>query len=273
MAKIFLFVFLCMLLLCAGSFALADTAADLTEIYTDSGAPGLEYAAPSGIHGIIGVGLFRGERIIGDTRRRTALLPIVLMTYQDWAYWSIGGGGLWFFQSDDHSLKLGIGVKVHPGYRPADNPDLAGMEPRSTSLDGFVNGLWKTPVVNVGVRWYHDIGQVSRGDSITLRFSRNFAINREFRLTPSLGIDWLNAKYVDYYYGVRQDEALPGRPAYAGRAVMNVGVGLAGAYRAGPSWSLLGGLYSTHLGAGIEDSPIVTSRNSTLAYFGAGWMF
>ncbi|MDA8422891.1 MAG: hypothetical protein M0Z89_06120 [Nitrospiraceae bacterium] len=136
--KTLLSSFFCMILLFAGSFAFADTAADLTEVYTDSGMPGLAYTTPSGVHGIIGAGLFNGERIIGDTRRRTALLPIVLMTYQDWAY------------------------------RPDDNPDLAGMEPRSTSLDGFVNGLWKTPVVNVGVRFYHDIGHVSRGDSLTL---------------------------------------------------------------------------------------------------------
>lgn len=56
MAKIFWFVSLCTLPLCAGSFALADTAADLTETYTDAGAPGLEYAAPYGVHGIIGAG-------------------------------------------------------------------------------------------------------------------------------------------------------------------------------------------------------------------------
>lgn len=271
--KTLLPIFFCVILLSAGSLAIADTVADLTEVYTDAGAPGLEYPAPTGIHGIIGAGLFNGERIIGDTRRRTVLLPIVLMTYQDRAYWSIGGGGLWLFQSDDHALKLGIGVKVHPGYRPDDNSDLAGMEPRSTSLDGFVNSLWKAPVINVGLRFYHDIGQVSQGDSITLRLSHNFIINPEFRLTPSLGVDWLNAKYVDYYYGVRQAEALPGRPAYTGRATVNVGVGVAGAYRVSRSWSFLGGLYSTHLGGGIEDSPIVTNRSSTLVYFGAGWIF
>jgi outer membrane protein len=217
--------------------------------------------------------LFNGERIIGDTRRRTVPLPIFLMTYQDWAYWRIAGGGVWLVQTADRALKLGVGVKLRPGYQADDDPELVGMEKRKTSLDGYVNALWKTPAANVGVRYYHDMANVSDGTAVTLRFSRNFQIDPAFRLTPSISVEWLNAKYVDYYYGVRSAEALPSRPAYAGRDALNIGAGVAGAIRISPSWSLLGGVYGTRLGRGITNSPIVTQDYSTLVYFGAGWIF
>jgi outer membrane protein len=253
--------------------AFADTAGDLTEVYTDTGVPRFGQTAVPGFHGILGVGLFNGERIIGDSRRRTIPLPVVLLTYQDWAYWSIGGGGVWLYQSDDHALKFGVGMKFHPGYRPDDDPVLAGMERRRTSLDGYANTLWRTPLANVGLRYYRDIAGVSKGNAVSFRLSRNFRIKERVRLTPSISAEWSDAKYVDYYYGVRPAEALPDRPSYIGRDTVNIGVGIAGSYRVSRSWSLLAGLYGTRFGSGIADSPIVPRSFTTLAYFGAGWLF
>ncbi len=260
-------------LLVASGRAYADTATALTEVYVDTGVPTEQPLAPTGLHGILGAGLFNGERIIGDAHRRTILLPIVLMTYKDLAYWSIGGGGVWLYHSDDRSLKFGAGLKIHPGYRPDDDPELAGMEKRKSSIDGYLNALWQTSAVNIGVTYYHDVGRVSRSDAVTIRISHNFQITPDFRLTPSAGLEWESARLVDYYYGVRSSEALPNRPAYTGHETVNYGAGMMGAYRISRSWCLLAGLYATHLSDGISDSPIVTRRQTKVAYFGAGWIF
>lgn len=253
--------------------AYADTSTALTEVYTDTGVPAEEQPAAKGLHGILGAGFFNGERIVGIAHRRTVLLPIVLMTYKDWAYWSIGGGGVWLYHSDDRSLKFGAGLKFHPGYRPDDDPELAGMERRKSSIDGYLNAVWQTPVVNIGVRYYYDIGRVSRGDAATIRVSRNFSITPDLRLTPSVGLEWESARLVDYYYGVKPSEALPDRSAYTGHESVNYGAGMTGAYRLSRSWCLLAGLYATHLSDGISDSPIVDRRHIKVAFFGAGWVF
>jgi outer membrane protein len=254
----------------------ADAAADLTEVYTATGAPGEEKAPPSGgFHGFLGAALVNGENIIGyDSGRKTGLAPIIFLRYSnDWLYWSIAGGGVWLAQSDDRSVKFGIGIKLHPGWRPHDDPVLAGMANRKSSVDGSVNFLWKTSVVNVGINYYHDIGNVSNGDSATLRFSRTVLTIEKFRLTASIAGEWQDARLVDYYYGVRPDEVTPTRPVYVGRDTVNVGAGLAGAYPLSKSWALMGGVNTTYRGNGITDSPIVTQRVSTFVYFGAGWRF
>ncbi len=264
---------LCLAFLGVCQPAHADTAGELTEAYIDAGVPDGATITPSGFHGILGAGLVNGERIVGDARRRTVLLPLVLMTYEDWAYWSIGGGGVWLYHSDDRSLRFGLGLKLHLGYRPDDDPELAGMEKRKSSIDGYANALWQTPVVNIGATYYHDIGKVSRGDAATVRISHNFQITPDLRLTPSVGLEWESAGLVNYYYGVRPSETLPDRPAYAGHESVNYGAGVTGAYRLRRSWYLLAGLYAIHLSDGISDSPIVKRRHTKVGYVGAGWRF
>ncbi len=247
---------------------------DATETYTDVGAPAAAQAArPSGLHGILGAGLFNGQRIIGDDGRRTALLPLVLMRYDDWAYWSLTGGGVWLAQSGDHSLRFGAGVRLHGGWRAGDDPDLAGMESRRGSLDGYLNAVWRTSLVTIGAHYYHDVLDASRGDAASLRLSKRFRAGEDVWLTPSIGAEWQNSERVDYYYGVRPEEALPSRPAYTGVATINANAGLAGSCRLSPSWSLLGGVFLTRFGSGIVESPIVTRRWSTLVYAGVGWRF
>ncbi len=247
---------------------------DAAETYTDVGAPAsAQAAAPSGLHGIIGAALFNSQRIIGDDGRRTALLPLVLMRYEDWAYWSLTGGGVWLAQTEDHSLRFGAGVRIHGGWRPDDDPNLQGMETRRSSLDGYLNAVWRTAPVTVGVHYYHDVLDANRGDAASLRLSRRFKAGKYLSLTPSIGVEWQNSRRVNYYYGVRPEEALPGRPAYTGTETVNTNAGLAAGYRLTESWLLSAGAFLTRYGSGITDSPIVVKRSSTTVYAGAGWRF
>lgn len=252
--------------------AFAETE-DPTEAYTDASTPVSDQHKPSGFHGVLGAALFSGQRIVGNDGWRAGLLPLVLIRYKDIAYWSIGGGGVWLLQNDDHSLRFGAGIRVVGGWKAKDNAELAGMETRKSSLDGYLNGVWRTPIVTIGASYYHDIGNASRSDSASLRVSHNFRITDDLRLTPRIGATWLAGERVDYYYGVRPEEALPSRPAYTGRETINYNAGLAAGYRLSQSWSLLGGVFTTRFGNNIVDSPIVSRRWSTLVFFGAGWRF
>jgi len=251
----------------------ADPTEDATEVYTDAGPPAARQVTPSDFHGILGVALFSGQKIIGDEGRRTAVFPLILMRYKDIAYWSIGGGGVWLARSDDHSLRFGAGIKIAGGWEPSDDPELVGMQRRKSSVDGYLNGVWRTRLVTVGLHLYHDIGDASRSNMASLRLSRPIRIGDNARITPSIGANWQDKDRVDYYYGVRPEEALPSRPAYIGRETINYNAGVTGGYRLSRSWSLLGGVFTTRYGNGIVDSPIVERRYATAVFFGAGWRF
>lgn len=266
---------ICTMLLLALVFCtpvFADTTEDVTEVYTDAGVKKADEQAPSGFHGILGAGLFSGQRIVGDDGRKLVLLPLVLVRYRDSAYWSIGGGGGWLLQSEDHSLRFGAGLRAVGGRKP-DDPGLAGMERRKGSVDGYLNLAWRTQFATIGAYYYRDIGGASRGDSASLRLSRNFRAGDRLFLTPSLGAVWQDSERVDYYYGVRPEEALPWRPAYIGSNAINANAGLSALYVLPSRWSLLGGVIATRYGREIVDSPIVSRRYSTTVYTGAGWRF
>ncbi len=274
--EISLFGLFCLLLLHIYCPAYADTATDLPEDYPAAGvmAPEKEEtAAPSGFHGLIGAGLFNYKRVVGDEDRRTVLLPLIMVTYQDWAYLRNSRGGVWLLQSDDRSLKFGAGIGLHAGWRPDDDPVLSGMANRHSSLDGSVNALWKTSIVNIGVSYYRDIGHVSDGEAADVRLSRSLWLTPQFRLIPGIRVLWQSARVVNYYYGVRPDEVTPGRPAYVGHDTVNYTASLGAESRISRDWSLLGGVLATHFGDGISDSPIVSHRGAITVFFGAGWRF
>jgi outer membrane protein len=263
----------CCLLTLAACPALSDTLSDITEVYTAEGVPGQTEEASSGFHGSLGAGLINYKKNISDSSRKTALLPLVTLTYEDWAHWNIGGGGVWLLQSEDRSARLGVGIKGRRGYTASDDPAYVGMSERKNSIDVGVNARWKTSAVNTSVNYYTDLGNASKGSSATLRFSHVFRLNQEFSLIPSVSAEWMSARVVDYYYGVSASEATTNRPAYSGRSTVNLGAGLTAGYRIDRSWSLLGGLNYTKLGSGIVDSPLVQHSNSDFVYFGANWMF
>lgn len=253
----------------------SDTVEDATEVYTDTSGQvkDIDRFPPQGLHGILGAGIFSSQRIIGNGERRTGPLPIILMTYKGIAYWSLGGGGLWLVQNADRSLRLGMGVRIHSGWDGKDDPGLVGMQKRKTSLDGYLNAVWRNPLSTIGARYYHDILNGNRGDAASLRISHGFTIVDGLRLTPSIGADWQNTERVDYYYGVRPEEELPFRPAYSDKGTINANAGVTAFYRLPGRWSLLAGLFATRFGRGVVDSPIVTRRYSATAYVGGGVLF
>ena len=105
-----------------------------------------------------------------------------------------------------------------------------------------------------------------------LTYEKNIMLTENLRLTPSIAGEWRSKERVDYYYGVHSDEILPSRPAYTGKATVNMNAGLASVYYL-QHWNLLGGVFMTSYGKGIVDSPIVTRNVSTLVFLGAGWSF
>jgi outer membrane protein len=249
--------------------------ADVAETYTDTGIPAPEegMGQPSGFHGVLGAGFFTAKRIFGDNHLLINVGPVILMRYEDIAYWSLIGGGVWLAQTADHSLRFGAGARTHAGWVPGIDPYRAGMADRKGSVDGYLNAVWKTSLATFGVHYYHDILDGNLGDTASIRISKKVDMGNDLWLIPSIGAEWQSGARVDYYYGVRPEEALPSRPVYTGTSTLNANLGVAGHYRLSDSWSLLGGLFETRYGNGIVDSPIVTRRYQTLMFFGAGWMF
>lgn len=155
--------------------------------------------------------------------------------------------------------RLSLAVVVQPrfqSYDHGDSPDLAGMEARERTAEGGLRGRLQAGRYHAGLRAVTDLLGRHRGEEITADVGARLGGPR-LGLSPSAGVTWESADFVDYYYGVRPAEARPDRPAYEGRAAANPFVGAGARLRLGGQWGLFAYVRHTWLDDAVTDSPIV----------------
>ena len=243
-----------------------DLATELNQTYNDGVVVPEQTSA---WRGFLGFGVVAGQQALGD--KRSTVVPLISVSYKDTAYWQIARGGVWLWKHDN--TRVGVALKVRRAYDPTDFEGLTGMEERDASLEGGVNAVWTAKPLVVSAAYYTDLSGKSHGDSATLNLAHPLRLSERWRITPSVSVEWLDANVVDYYYGVKPSEAIATRPAYAGKATVNLRTGVAAHYALTRTWSLFGGLNYTRLGDGIGNSPLVTHDDLFTLHLGAGWRF
>jgi outer membrane protein len=156
------------------------------------------------------------------------------------------------------------GVSIGPlvqlridGFKGDDSPFLNGMQDRHWSVDGGVNIEAVTPVGLLGVSVVSDLLGRNRGQEVEFRYLIMFPV-LGFHLIPSGGVRWKSEKLVDYYYGVRPNEARPDRPAYEGEQAFDPFLRLVVRHKLTKHWSLFSDAQYEWLASEITNSPIVS---------------
>jgi outer membrane protein len=210
-------------------------------------------------HWALGVGYASRQRPYMGAKRDNTVVPVVLW---DSRWFRIAGNGVELKLADadlSPTQKLSGGLLVtyeRDGYTASDSPFLAGMASRNSSLWGGAVLAWDNPVAKIEADWLADLSGNSKGQRLKLRAEHRFAWNR-FGLTPKVEVQRLDSQFVDYYFGVAQQEALPNRPAYAGAAATTIGAGLRLDYAAGARHMIFLDVSDTRLPDEITRSPIV----------------
>ena len=151
------------------------------------------------------------------------------------------------------------------GYDPAESTELSGLRERDVTLDAGFS-------IATGDKWgiasfqvMADALGIHKGYEMSASYQYPIQLGR-WTLVPGITAKWPSEELVEYYYGVRLDEATPDRPAYSGRAVFNASAALNASYTLTDSWELIGGAEYTRLGDGITDSPIIEKDHEVIMY-------
>lgn len=143
----------------------------------------------------------------------------------------------------------------------------AGYDPETLNLDtelpdrdfavnGGVEFLYISRWGDIQAQLLSDISSTHNGQEAWLSWSKPWYTQRnEFTLT--LGLEWKSANLVSYYYGVRADEAFPGREFYDGDPGTNGFVRFAARHAFNTHWHLVGMLEREFLSSAIRRSPVV----------------
>jgi outer membrane protein len=142
------------------------------------------------------------------------------------------------------------------GYEEDDSGALRGMDDRDMTLDGglafSLRGDWGV----FGASLVTDILGKHDGQELELSYSKPLR-RGPWVIAPTAGLRWESSNLVDYYYGVRDDEARTGRPAYDADAAFDPFVGLRLLRALGKKWTFLAAAQYEWFDGEIADSPIV----------------
>jgi outer membrane protein len=199
-------------------------------------------------------------------------IPVVELYYKNLYIQGIQAG-YHFVNTKNFAFDVRAGL-VFAGLEPDDSPFLTGMEKRESSIEGGLVFDWKPGKFKLSATAYTDLLGRSDGQQAGLDFSRAWKFNRsQWGLTPSIGFVWQSSNFVDYYFGVRPEEARPGRPPFRGHSVVNFRTSLLAFYFVTMRVQLVGLLRVQRLDNEIYESPIVDKRRTFFGFIGATWRF
>lgn len=171
---------------------------------------------------------------------------------------------------DDFSFALSTKIGLEDGYSSSDASILNGMEKRKGSIWMGPSVTWNNNLGRVTAKLLADASGNSNGQQFSLEASKTYRYDK-FSFTPRFGVTWLSANYVDYYYGVKANEARPDRLAYEGKSATNISAGVTTNYEVTNNQSIMLDVGFTKFGSGVTDSSLVDT--STVPEVRIGYLY
>ncbi len=226
---------------------------------------------PSGWHGTVGAGPVFVPKYAGGSHLEALPLPIAYVDYNDQFYVNLFRAGAYVWSTADKKTGISFAVEPRLGFSSSDGAKLAGMATRRGSLQGGptfdMEGGWGA----LSVAYFADLSGASHGGYLDALYNKALIKNERWEVNGSLEISRLDAKMVNYYFGVRPAEVVPGRPLYQPAATTNTTFWLTGQYNLTKQYALMLGANVAQLGSAAANSPIVERRQVPLFYIGLGW--
>lgn len=236
-------------------------------------APGLTRAQDAPLTdrlvGDVGGAAYVTQSVVRSQDSKTSVLPYAFADY-----------GRFFARVDTlgvKTMKLGYGYLElagrvsQDGWR-ADTAALAGLSERKTSLPLGIGTFQKTPYGAFFLNALVDANQ-SHGTLLDATYAAEFKLGR-VSFYPQAGVEYRNAKYTNYFYGVSPAEALAsGYAAYNAGAATTPMLGLAVDVPLVDSWVLSMQLRHKWLDGAVSDSPLVDKKAQNSGFIALAYRF
>ena len=213
-----------------------------------------------------GFGVAASQDVYTDFDNRIVPIPIIGYTGEKLRVYG-PFVGYQLFQQDGFTLDAQL-VPVFAGYEKDDSAVFTGMEDRDFSYAAGIGLNYNTGGWVYSLSTNEDIFGKFDGYQASARIGKQFRID-QYMIEPSIGVNYQDSNYVDYYYGVRPEEATAFRSAYNGDGALNTEIRIAVSTR-----QFFKGMTRLELGAtffddSISDSPLTdddTSLSAMLVY-------
>lgn len=143
---------------------------------------------------------------------------------------------------------------------------------RDFAASAGLEWLSVNPWGDVQVQWLQDVSGTHHGQSAWLGWSYPWLTERS-EINFSLGMEWKSGDLVNYYYGVRDSEALKGRPVYSPGSGTNGVLRLSYARKLNEHWRLVGVAEHERLSSAIRRSPVIDRGHVNTLFVGLYYQF
>ncbi len=171
-----------------------------------------------------GVGVSASQDVYTDFDNR--VIPIPLIGYAGERLRVFGPFVSYQLYSDKGVSVDAQLVPVFAGYEEDDSAVFRGMDDRDFSYAAGVGLNYSHKGWTYSLNTNADILGKFDGYQGTARIGRAFRVNN-FVIEPALSFTYQDSHYVDYYYGVKPEEATDFRSAYEGESALNTELQLA----------------------------------------------
>ena len=192
--------------------------------------------------------------------------------------WKIGGNSqsLLSYQAIKNQtwgLSMGLGYR-DDGYDSgfSDDPVFSGYDAPDADITAFVGLSYDSLFIQAS----QDVSSNSESSALSITLKHPlYRSQAGFMLNVSAAAHWYDKDYVNYNYGVNEDQvnAAVGRTVYQGDAALNLDLGLSAIYRINKQWMLIGSVNLIELDDEITDSPLIDDDHADITRVILGYRF
>lgn len=151
-------------------------------------------------------------------------------------------------------------------------PVIEGMKKRGSAFESGLGYKQTSDWGKIELESYFDISGVHKGYEINLGYSYPKQTGR-WLIEPGVGVQYQDARLVDYYHGVRLSESQADRQEYRGQQSLNNITSLTLGYYLYERWLAVALIERLGLDKGITDSPIIEKNQLLKSYLGFVYTF
>ena len=232
-----------------------------------------DFAIKSGERPItLGVAVIDRDKSYRDYDDDTYAAPIIL--YEGDKFFARGSNIGWKFIENKRWEIAAVGELMPDYYDSSESDFFDGMDDRKRSFGVGAHAVW-TPN-NLGLKFVALSDVTGNSDGTEIRGEVLYRyVGTNWRWVPRIGVVWQNDDYMDYYYGVDSDEAIPGiRPRYSPTDEFGYRFQAIGTYQRKTSpWMFLVGLRCDWYGDRVQDSPLTENDDMVTLVGGIAYTF
>lgn len=174
----------------------------------------------------------------------------------------IHGSSIGLRKFNDAGFNWGGFAKIQTlGYGSNESEALLGMRRRSWTIEGGLLVGTRLGPVRADVLASADMANEHNGYEVALQVAWPFGGDTHI-VVPELKLNYQSDKLLNHYFGVRPDEALPGRPAYLPGAATTITGSLEWSWRFSRRWYLDTTVSVDLLPDEVTNSPVVDEDTS-----------